>query len=687
MPTKYAGTIEFTGDFGKVVKEALPASKKVAYEVESAYGRVLRRLTLVQGNLGRVAQRMATDVGARIGGVKGVIGGVKGVATNVAGALTSGVSVAAAAIGGVVEKADKLSKLKSMDATTYQRLAIAAEQGGTTIEDVEKASLALNVTLAKAKLPAEFGAAMSDAGLSAKQLKGLNPEEQFRLIADALQTIVDPGERARVAMILMGGSMGSAGGIGKNLVPMLSAGGDAIKQIGDTAQEQGRIISAETIAAGASSAAAFTAMTGPIAGLIETLLTTVVPPLTEALGGIVGFLTQNKEAISEAMTVVMSIVERAVAFITKAIEILMPVFDAIVEQAGRIIDVFLTLFSSMSGEGGSVLDTFIETLAEWLVPIITLLGDTVVWLVESVITPLVTILVEVFTLLGAVWEQFSFLGTIVGVVIDVLGNIATVVNDVLGGAFRTVVEVLRTVISLFNVFTTGKWSEAFMALGNALLDFILQPLRDIVATVISIADAISDDLVPDSIRSFAEGGGIRKLASDAGQERLEAASAVETVTNNVSSNVSRLESEGSQYGPAAPSKAKRGTGKGKGKDKDDVIKIAARGITYALSTPKPGKKSSGMEMSKPPADTSTTTTIAVAKHTASAIAIAPIPLPHQNVSDGNNTFNIGGVQITIAGADLSDPGATAKAVASSAETAVLRAINRGIRQLEGRKRS
>jgi hypothetical protein len=684
----FTQSIAFEGDFATVDKEAQGVASRLGRTLEGSYGRILARLSNVQNTLGRVSSRLASGITS---GLMGVTGGLaRGTASllSVSGALgagvTAGIGAATTALSGMIDKADALGKVKSLDPTSYQRLALAAEKADASIEDVEKGTITLNRNLAATKLPDTLVTALDKVGLSAEQLRAAKPEQQIHLIADAISKVGDPGEQAALALNLMGES-------GLKLVPMLREGGQAIKTIGDTAQKQGRIISAEAIASAGALNDSIDAIKEPLAGIATQVVSSIIPRIASGLDGLVAFIDANKTEIMAVIDAVTNGIATAVDIGGRVLSTLVPILEAVWAQGMRVVDAFMAMFGGMEG-GQETLDTLLATLSEYLIPAVEGLGDILVWLMEHVLSPAITILTDLWTLLGNLATSLGLVGEGGGMVGDVLSGIASVITGTLGRAIDTLVGGLRTIIGLFNTFTTGTWEDAFMALGNALLDFILQPLRSIVATVISIADAISDDMVPQSIRDFANGGGIQELAR-------EARTPLTPVQVEPPTPVAPTE-EWEQYGPERPSPGLAGIGTGKPRSKggkagggaggkgkgaggsgggasDNLIKIAARGIPGLPMAFDPGSVG-GMHMPGTPA-VPATPNITLQMATPAQVA--------GQAGDTIIKIEPGAVRIEINGAQVGNTAETRRALTDATTKAVTDAINRATRTLPAGRRT
>ncbi len=109
--------------------------------------------------------------------------------------------------------------------TGVQRLEAAATAAGIPIERVT--SSVIKMQKAMEESPEKF----ERLGLSMQQLKALAPEEQFRLVAERLNLIVDPAERNALAVKLLGKAWAE-------LAPLVRGGFDAMDEAPRFTEEQ-----------------------------------------------------------------------------------------------------------------------------------------------------------------------------------------------------------------------------------------------------------------------------------------------------------------------------------------------------------------------------------------------------------------------------------------------------------------
>ncbi len=120
--------------------------------------------------------------------------------------------------------ADQLSALK-----------YAAEQSGSSLDELEGGLRKMSKTLAGADEESKQATkTLAKLGLSIEDLEGLAPDKQFEIIGERLQAIQDPTLRAAAAMEIFGKN-------GTALLPMLDGLADSMKR----AQDLGLIITPE----------------------------------------------------------------------------------------------------------------------------------------------------------------------------------------------------------------------------------------------------------------------------------------------------------------------------------------------------------------------------------------------------------------------------------------------------------
>ena len=170
-------------------------------------------------------------------GVKANMGQITratGVAMTAAGAAVvgfAGLSVTKyAAVGDEIEK---MSGRTGLTVLNLSQMKHAIEQGGGSVNDLEKAAKKMSQTLFEAKdgTIAQVEA-LAALGLSVEDFKGLSPDEAFTKMTNAVASVPDPLDRAALAAEIFGRA-------GTNMLPMLAGGVEGMQEARDEADRLG----------------------------------------------------------------------------------------------------------------------------------------------------------------------------------------------------------------------------------------------------------------------------------------------------------------------------------------------------------------------------------------------------------------------------------------------------------------
>jgi hypothetical protein len=131
-------------------------------------------------------------------------------------AITAPLALAAVHFANVGSAINDAAARTGLGTDAIQEFAYAAAQTGASMEDVEAGVRKMS----KAIFEAETGSkqakeSLASIGLTVADLKGLKPEEQFRLIAQHLNGVEDAGAKSAISMELLGKG-------GTALIPMMS---------------------------------------------------------------------------------------------------------------------------------------------------------------------------------------------------------------------------------------------------------------------------------------------------------------------------------------------------------------------------------------------------------------------------------------------------------------------------------
>ena len=261
-----------------------------------------------------------------------------------AGLAIAGVaSITAFGVKAITSFADAGDEIQKMALRTgfsteaLSELKFAAEQAGTTIDTVEKGSKRLSATIFDAGLGLKTATdAFDGIGVSAAQLKGLSPEDQFNTIAAALSKVEDASTRSALAQKLFGRA-------GTELLPLFAQGEKGIEALRMQAQKLGVVFSQDAANSAADFKDAQNELKSALSGVFFTLGKEVVPVLAKFARtiidnkpAIVGFFQDVKdraapfiETFRSGLQVVIPIVKSLFSFIIDNKPVLIGVIAAI----------------------------------------------------------------------------------------------------------------------------------------------------------------------------------------------------------------------------------------------------------------------------------------------------------------------------------------------------------------------
>jgi hypothetical protein len=117
----------------------------------------------------------------------------------------------------------RMSQRTGVQVEALSQLGYAAQQSGVEMETLENGIRKMQKALGASGTP-KSAAALASIGLSAQALSGMSADEQLKKIADGMNSIHDPTQRAAIAMDLFGKT-------GTTMLPLLDQGSEGIDQM------------------------------------------------------------------------------------------------------------------------------------------------------------------------------------------------------------------------------------------------------------------------------------------------------------------------------------------------------------------------------------------------------------------------------------------------------------------------
>lgn len=190
---------------------------------------------------------------------------------------------------GDLDKLGKLSDSLEIDPNTLRGLDLAATQTGTSFEVMTKGIQRMVQTIGEARSGMSSGTlALKELGLGAKDFEGLNVEQQFMKMADAIAAIDDPAQKAAAANKLFGRS-------GKELLNVLNQGSAGIKEYIKEMERIGGPLSRDDIRRVEEANDAMDKMGRTFDSIFQQLAIQFAPTIEKMADGLKEFLTLSED--------------------------------------------------------------------------------------------------------------------------------------------------------------------------------------------------------------------------------------------------------------------------------------------------------------------------------------------------------------------------------------------------------
>lgn len=255
----------------------------------------------------QAAQKAIARFASRLGSIGSALEGVGNKA------LTMGGALALPLLGAAKAYADAGSALVDMSDRTgvaieqLSTLKFAAEQSGASLESLESGLKFMQKNLAAA-FSGDAGAVekLERLGVSLDDLRGKAPDEQFRILADAIAGISDPAARTAAAMELFGRG-------GAQLLPLLKEGAAGIAELQAKAESLGLKMTAETAKAAEEFGDRLDALKMQAGALANVIGAALLPELSSMLDSLQPLAAETAAWISQHEGLVRTLAEVAAA--------------------------------------------------------------------------------------------------------------------------------------------------------------------------------------------------------------------------------------------------------------------------------------------------------------------------------------------------------------------------------------
>lgn len=236
----------------------------------------------------------------------------------------------AVAVKGQLNAADEMSKAAQKFGVPVKELSTlkyAAELSGVSLDQMGTALGALSRNMVSSEKK------FTSLGVSVRDANGqMRPTSEVLIdIADVLKDMPDGAEKAALAMSLMGKS-------GRDMIPLLNGGGDAIRRLQEEARAMGLEISQETAAAAEQFNDNLSRLGGTISGLVAIITANLAPVLAK-ISDIVVSLASGFQNLSPDMQKFLSILAGVVVVLGPVLiglSLMLPALALLVSPVGLV---------------------------------------------------------------------------------------------------------------------------------------------------------------------------------------------------------------------------------------------------------------------------------------------------------------------------------------------------------------
>jgi len=387
------------------------------------------------------------------------------------------------------EKLDELYKKRNAAIEDGDKKAIAS--ANEAIEKQKEVINKINEQLNNAS--SDMDKAFAKLGVSTKTASGQlkDAETVFWEVIDALGNIDNETERDALAMTLLGRSA-------KDLNPLIKAGSDAFKALGDEAESAGLILSEDAMSALGEVDDAMNRVNSTISGLKKTVAVMFAPAISELTDGFSAVVQAGIEMVNGTEGSEEKFLAAIDNLTDTAIRLLDDMLPVILETGVKII---VNLVSGISNN--------IEKVASAITNVIKALLETVVENLPEIINTGVGIIIALID--GIISAIPTLVDNLPQIIVAIADGIIKLIPKLFEVGGKLVLGLLDGIVNAIPMLL-GKIKEALGSAFNWLLDLlgIHSPstvMRDQVGKmlVLGIADGITEsaDVIQEALDSAA----------------------------------------------------------------------------------------------------------------------------------------------------------------------------------------
>ncbi len=457
-------------------------------------------------------------------------------------AAVSALSALALKTTETVNQMSDTAKQLGVGLEAMQKWEYAAKQLGSETQYLDKAFQKINNLLGQIANGDDVSEQLSKIGLTMDDLAGLDAEQAFAKIRNAISQVEDASTRTALANQFFGDKLGTL------LNPVLSASEDELEAWMEEAEKVGIVSEEDAEVTGAlgnqiyALKQAFLSLRTELATALAPIMTkivnflkdTVIPKVKEliqkwkemssglkviigVIGGIltaigpiisvvakvIGLVGKLKEAVSAlggatkvlgaiakagpwaAIIAVIAVLllqnENFRALLKRLLDIVKQLIDKVVELVGKIIEKLKPILDLLMNVINQIIDVLVEVI-DGVLDAVMMVLDEVVKLLESLIEPITRILEMLTAILVPITQLIAkilqVVAKILQLVIRLVVEIIDVVIQLIDGVLNILIEIINVIVDIL-----GAVIKVVVTLLDIIID-ILEPILQIILAIL-----------------------------------------------------------------------------------------------------------------------------------------------------------------------------------------------------------
>ena len=386
--SKLSGKISATEKAIAQANNAMQAGTQAADSEGAAMAETGRRSDELADAVQKMSNIMQVDFAAKAAGM--VVNAFK---TIVSGAIDAGKAVLnlTTEAGAYADTIATLAETSNVDVVNLQKWEYASQFIDTEVSTITGSLTKLQVNMASSN--EATAAAFEQLGVSVRDSSGnfRDSEQVFWDVVDALGGVSNQVERENLAMTLLGKSA-------NELNPLINAGSEAFKALGDEAQAAGLILSEDAVGALGNVDDAMNRVNSAITGVKNTVAVAFAPAVEELANGasqvvaaMIGMVNGTEGSTEQFMSAIDNMVDTAVSLLDSmlptvldiGIRVITSLVEGILNNIGKITDSITRVIKQLLSTLSSHLPQILKAGVDILLAIIDGIIDAIPQLVSA----------------------------------------------------------------------------------------------------------------------------------------------------------------------------------------------------------------------------------------------------------------------------------------------------------------